>query len=218
MQRNRNMNPREVIELAWKPKKKPKKKRGRGTHIPVSIKKINNEKKIVYGEVYAPEVVDAHGHVMDAVEIEKLAHQFLIEQKNSNIDIMHNNKPALASAVESFIARKGDPDFTEGAWVMATKIFDNKLWKDIKRGKYSGYSMEVLVEKDTRIVEVRVQNQIFGLTEENDGHDHVFYVKVNDNGIVTSGHTSKDNGHSHDISMSTATEIAKDHSHRFFLP
>jgi hypothetical protein len=184
----------------------------------ISIKKIDAEKRIVYGEVYAPEIVDAHGHVMNAEEVEKLAHRFLLEAKNSHIDIMHNNKPALASAVESFIARKGDPTFQEGSWVLATKIFDDDLWLEIKSGKYSGYSMEVLVEKSTEVVKMKIQEHVFGVTEDNDGHNHVYYVKLNDDGMIVAGKTSKDAGHSHEIKLSTATEKDDNHTHRFFLP
>ncbi len=184
----------------------------------VRVSKVDNVKKIVYGEVYAPHTVDTHGHAMDAEEIEKMAHGFLIEARNTHIDLMHNNKPVMASVVESFIARKGDPDFNEGAWVLGTKIFDDDLWEEIQKGTYNGYSMEVYTFKESQEVQIQIQNQIFGITEDNDGHNHVYYVKMDDNGVVIGGHTSKDAGHSHDIKLATATEESDEHAHRFVLP
>lgn len=183
-----------------------------------NIKKVDKEKRIVTGEVYAPDVIDAHGDAMDAAEIEKLAHRFLMESLNSHIDIMHDNQPALAVAVESFIAREGDNLYTPGSWVLSVKIQDEALWDEIKKGKYSGYSMEVLVNKETRIVRVQTMEHVFGLTQDNNGHNHAFYVKLSEDGKVLKGATSTDDGHSHDIRLSTATEFADDHTHRFFLP
>jgi len=194
------------------------KKREGGITASVNIMKVNAEKKIVYGEVYAPEIIDAHGHTMSAEEVEKMAHLFLLEKKTDSIDIMHNNKPAKASAVESFIAREGDTEFTPGSWVVATKIFDDELWEEIKTGKYNGYSMEILVEKHSAIINMQVENHVFGITEENDGHDHIFYVQVNDEGTVVKGYTSEDDGHMHEISMGTATSSSDNHKHRYFLP
>ena len=185
---------------------------------PFLIKKADQEKMIVYGEVYAPEVVDSHGDAMTAEEIEKLAHLFLIEMRNHNIDLQHNNKPVQASVVESFIAREGDPIYTPGAWVMGTKIFDEDLWADIKKGVYNGYSMEVLVNKKKETVTVLIQNDLFGYTVVNDGHEHAFYVKMSDDGRVIGGRTSYDDGHYHEIKYGTATEEENGHSHRYVLP
>ena len=187
-------------------------------HSDMRIKKLNSEKQIVYGEVYAPEVIDSHGDIMDASSVEDLAHNFLLASKNHNIDVMHNNKPIQASVVESFIARAGDPDYVEGAWVVATKIFDSVIWDGIKRGLYNGYSMEALVNKEKRIVDVNIQNQAFGLTEDNSGHTHAYYVEINDKGQVVGGSTSEENGHSHVIKSSSSTEFTNDHTHRYFLP
>jgi hypothetical protein len=196
----------------------PKKCAKSATPVKLSFKNTNLEKQIVYGEVYAPDVVDSHGDAMNADEIEKLAHAFLAKSLNANIDIMHDNKPVKASVVESFVADGHNPLYAKGSWVLGTKIYDADLWEDIKKGVYNGYSMEVMVRKNPKTVEVNIQNHIFGFVEENDGHSHAFYVKMNDEGKVVGGGTSEDEGHSHEISLATATNKTNDHSHRFFLP
>lgn len=184
----------------------------------VSIKKFDNDQQIVYGEVYAPYVLDSHGEMMLPEDVVLLAHRFLIDQKNHMIDIMHNNKIIKASVIESFIARKGDPDYTEGAWVLATKIFSEVAWADVKVGKLNGYSLEAMVYKyDAEVVYDMLPIHL-GATEENDGHFHTFWLEVDDNGRVTGGTTSEaDDGHTHKIACGTATELSNGHAHRFFL-
>lgn len=184
----------------------------------LTIHKIDAEKRLVYGEVYAPNIVDSHGDAMLAEDIETMAHAFLSHKLNDHIDVMHDNKPVMATCVESFIARKDDPDFVEGAWVMVTKIYDDKLWAEIKKGVYSGYSMEVRGYKRQEIVEIETESQIFCFSEENNGHTHICYVKMDEYGKVVGGLTSFDNGHSHVIKSGTATEHNQNHSHRFLLP
>lgn len=178
--------------------------------------------QIVEGEVYAPFVLDSHGELMLPEDIRKLAHRFLIAQKNHYIDVMHNNNAVEASIVESFIARKGDPDYAEGSWVLATKIFDENTWQDILDGKLNGYSLEAMVYKvQSEIVYDYLPIHI-GFVEENDGHYHSFYVEVDKDGRVIGGYTSEaadDNGevHTHKINFGTATEHSNKHNHRYFL-
>lgn len=185
--------------------------------LSVSICKIDEEQQIVTGEVYAPFIIDSHGDMMEPKDVEQLSHSFMAKMLNRHIDIMHNNKPADAIAVESFIAKDHD-GYNEGAWVLSTKILDKALWADIKQGKYNGYSMEAMVKKVPALVVIDVLPQAFGYVEANAGHDHVFYVEVDDDGRVTGGQTSFDDGHSHTLSAGTATDKTDGHSHRYFLP
>jgi len=178
-----------------------------------------DDKQIVYGEVYVPGVIDTGGEMMLAEDVELMAHRFLATFKNDQIDVMHNNRVVRAVAVESFIAREGDPTFIEGAWVLALKIEDAQLWADIKAGKYNGFSMESWVAKTEAIAEMEFLPQVFGVTEETDGHEHVFFVQLDDMGNVVGGTTSPgEDGHVHKIQMATATEMHDSHAHRFSLP
>lgn len=185
---------------------------------PIRVCKVDNEQQIVYGEVYAPDVIDTHGAAMSPEEIQKMAHRFMMDVRNTHIDLMHNNKPTDSVAVESFIAREDDSVFTPGAWVLGVKITDTELWSAIKQGKYNGFSMEAYVNKKTETVQLQILKHVFGFTENNDGHEHAFYVEMNDDGKVVRGVTSEVDGHKHEIFISSATEFNEDHSHRFFLP
>lgn len=110
--------------------------------IVAAIEKSADE-RIVYGIVYEPDVVDAQGDQANAEEIKKAAYHFM--ENNPTFKIMHKGKPVNTKVLESFIA---PDDYTiekrkvkKGSWVLVTRILDKKLWKDIKSGKFTGYSM-----------------------------------------------------------------------------
>lgn len=185
--------------------------------LSVSIKSVDEDKRIVTGEVYAPYILDSHSEMMEPEDVEFMAHAFLTEGLTESFDVMHDNKVIEAKAVESWIAR-GHPDYNEGAWVLSTKIFDDTTWKLAKTGKLGGYSIEAYVTKVSAEVEFEVEPQAYGFVEPYEDHDHAFFVFLNNDGVVTGGYTSKDNGHRHIIRNGTRTEVWKKHSHRYFLP
>lgn len=108
------------------------------------------------------------------------------------------------------------------AWVLAIKIFDDKIWADVKAGKLNGYSLEALVYKQEAEVTYDYLPFHYGFTEENDGHFHSFFVEVDKKGFVTGGYTSEEEDaegtlHSHSVSAGTATDKSNEHAHRYFL-
>lgn len=121
----------------------------------VPLSKTNADKQLAFGVVYAPDELDSHGDFMVAEEIEKMAYDFMMSGKVNRIDTDHDKEENGSRVVESFIARKDDPDFPEGAWVMGIYIPDEEIWKSIKKGDLTGFSMygksgkrEVIVEVD----------------------------------------------------------------------
>jgi len=221
--RPRRMSPDEIIRryapavASANVKKRGSVSKSSRVNVAIRICKVDNEKHIVTGEVYSPMVIDSHGDIMLPEDLEQLAHDFMAKKLSDRIDTMHNNKPILANAVESYIAR-GHPDYSEGAWVLSVKIHDPNIWAKIKSGDYNGYSMEILARRVPAVVELLIQNQVFGVTANSNGHNHVYCVEINDMGRVVSGHTSVDDGHFHKIVYGTATEDTEDHSHRYSLP
>lgn len=185
-------------------------------NLSVRVRKLDVAKHLVYGEVYAPNVIDSHGDMMLPEDVELLAHRFMLDSLNNQIDVMHDNAVIDASAVESFVA-KGNPEYTEGAWVVVTKINDSAVWDSVLAGGLNGYSMEVLVRKRPAVVEVEVPSMIYGITAYNQDHAHAFVATMEANGSVSKGVTSVDNGHSHAVLYGTATEVTDGHSHRFFI-
>lgn len=110
----------------------------------VPILKVNEEKKIVTGVVYEPDVVDSQGDFMDAETIEKTAYDYMENQQN--IDIKHDFKTNKnLKVVESYITKSdttiGDKKVKAGTWVMSVKINDDSVWSQVKKGEINGFSM-----------------------------------------------------------------------------
>lgn len=184
-----------------------------------TFRKFDNDKQIAYGEVYAPNVPDSQGDFMTAEEIEKMAHGFLREGRVTNIDTEHDLEDNGCVVVESFVARKGDPDFTEGAWVMAVHVPDATMWDDVKKGEFGGFSMYGKAVREPRIIEVEVPDDgiLKGETFEAEDHQHLYALKFSEEGVFLGGVTDEVNGHSHEIKKGTVTELAgeTEHRHRF---
>lgn len=108
----------------------------------VKLLKRDEAQQIVYGVVYEPDVVDAHGDFMDAAEIEKAAHVFLKEFRN--IDKQHDFTSKVGEVIESYIApadfELGGQTVTKGTWMMAVKVVDD-VWQSIQKGEYTGFSL-----------------------------------------------------------------------------
>lgn len=184
----------------------------------VRIRRADNDRQIVWGEVYAPNRLDTYGEFMLAEDIETMAHRFMQMDLRYAIDTNHDETPNGAYPVESFIARKGDPDYAEGAWVLGVHVPDTEVWAQVKRGELNGFSFQAMVTPASMDVELAVLRDHVGATEPGeDGHTHVYFLQVNDQGRVTAGWTDEVNGHRHSITRATATETAADHTHRFFL-
>jgi len=106
------------------------------------IIKADDEQQIVTGIVLEPNTIDAHGDEMTADEIEKAAHFFM--QHSRTIGDSHKKK-APADLIESYVA---PDDFTlngqkikKGTWMISVKILDDKVWKQVKDGFYTGFSV-----------------------------------------------------------------------------
>lgn len=186
-------------------------------HI-ATFKSVKEAKQIVYAEVYAPDRCDADNEFMRAEHIEKMAHDFLRAMKLDAVDHQHDqeNKDGCC-VVESFIARKGDPDFIEGAWVVGVHIDNADLWGKVLKGEINGFSMEAMVHKHTGDVEMEVPPVLSGKTlkSEDSDHTHEFHVAYSPDGTFLGGKTTTVDGHFHVIKRGTATESSEGHNHRF---
>lgn len=120
------------------------------------IKGEDEAQKLVYGVVYEPEVLDAHGDFMNAAEIEKAAHTFMTEYRQ--IDKQHNFTAGAGELVESYVAPAdmtvNEQVITKGSWVIVTKATD-EIWEAIEKGDITGYSMGGVAE----VVEIEKQEE-----------------------------------------------------------
>lgn len=109
-----------------------------------AVIKTDVEKRLVYGIVYSPDQVDAHGDYMTSPEIEKAMHRFMKASNTNAVDTNHNLEVADGCyIVENWIVKSGDPLFPDevGAWALAIKIDNDEIWDKVKKGEYAGLSM-----------------------------------------------------------------------------
>lgn len=176
----------------------------------------SEDKRIVYGEVYAPNRPDSDGEFMTSEHIEKAAHEFMRAKKLDQIDVLHNNKVVDGCCVvESFIAREDDKVFLPGSWVVGVYVADPGLWESIKKGEINGFSMEAFVTRHPQEVELEIPPVVRGRTSKSEDHEHEFYVTYDSNGLFRGGTTNVVNGHCHQIVNGTHTSSVNGHSHRF---
>jgi len=110
----------------------------------------DDDKRLVYGIVYEPDVVDTQGDYTDSIEIEKGAHRFM--EFYQDIGEAHFVTSPDIKLVESYIA-PADFDITnpitkelqkvqKGSWVIVVKVYNDKVWDEVKDGKLTGFSFE----------------------------------------------------------------------------
>jgi uracil-DNA glycosylase family 4 len=104
--------------------------------------KADQEKQYVLGVVLEPDTVDTQGDIISAEEIEQAAHWFMVESRVIGKD---HRERADAEVVDSFVtpvdfAINGE-QIKQGSWLLGIRIKDPELWKAVKEGKYTDFSV-----------------------------------------------------------------------------
>lgn len=110
----------------------------------VPILKVDDDKRLVYGIVYAPDEVDTQGDTMTAGEIEKASQDFMKNARTTQIDKNHNEEANQGFVAESWIVKDGDAVFGDqpvGSWAVSIKVEDDATWALVKSGDIGGISM-----------------------------------------------------------------------------
>lgn len=118
----------------------------------VKISKIDDEKRLVYGVVYSPDEEDAHDDFMTEAEVEKAAHNFLAKSNTVKAtDTQHNLEPAEGVKIVESAVLKGDHEILKdekiGSWYIVTKVENDEIWKSVKDGTYTGFSLYGFAER-----------------------------------------------------------------------
>lgn len=102
------------------------------------------EERYVLGIVLEPETVDAQKDIYSGAEVREAAHRFMEEYRN--IGLMH--RELLGDQVKILESYLAPVDFEvdgkqvkRGTWLLAARVVDNDLWKQVKDGSYSGWSI-----------------------------------------------------------------------------
>lgn len=185
----------------------------------VVFKSVDQAERLVWAEVYIPNVPDSDREFMTPEEIKKMSYGFMRDMNLTSVDHQHDNVLVDGCCViESFIARKGDPEFVEGAWVVGMHIDNDDAWERVEKGEINGFSMQAMVIKEPKDVILQMDDILEGFTmkSEKDQHFHEFLVSYDSDGNFRGGKTTKaEDGHFHLIRQGTVTMEAAGHSHRF---
>jgi len=192
----------------------------------VRITKVDEDQRLVFGEVYAPNVPDTQGDFMTTEEIQKMAHNFMRARRQEKVDEQHNNEEAGHIIVESFIVRAGDPDFPiPGAWVAGAHIPSDDVWLKVVKGEINGFSMEAIVTKITRQVVIELDEEIVVQTAPGGENEHTHQATLNfdSDGNFLGGATNVVDAHWHPVEQNTVTgpevnvnaEPSNGHRHRY---
>ena len=101
------------------------------------------DERFVYGIVLEPETVDAQKDIYSADEVRTAAHKFMAEFQN--IGIQHTELAKQVRILESFLAPDefsvGERVIKAGTWILAVRVLSDALWKDVKAGDFTGFSI-----------------------------------------------------------------------------
>lgn len=143
------------VPLGSSSTKRPRRKRKRAAAETVTVVKLDEMRRIVYGVVLEPHMTDSQGDWERPIEIEKAAHRYLSKSIRGTTrvhTVQHKIRSFFRSGgglvpVESFIAPcdfsydGGTDVIRKGSWVLAAHIEDTALWKDVLDGKFTGWSV-----------------------------------------------------------------------------
>ncbi len=110
----------------------------------VHLAKEDEEERIILGIVLEPNAVDSYKHTVTKEEIRKAAHDWLAYKqvrKLSHQKVANEKMVILESYLAPVDLTFGKEIVKEGSWLLAMRVTDDELWKSIKEGKITGYSM-----------------------------------------------------------------------------
>lgn len=131
--------------LVWaKPGQAPEKIEIPTADFPVRITKSNDEKRVVFGVVLVPEEEDGQGDIYSHEEVELACHRYMLFSQRHNIQ--HSQPAPQVETVESYIVKQKeiwpDQEVSPGSWVLGVFVGDDGIWKAIKEGRLTGFSIE----------------------------------------------------------------------------
>ena len=102
------------------------------------ILKRDDEKQIVIGPVLVPDKFDHQNDIITVEAIEEAAYWHA--EHGQQIKLMHEGRDLRFPRVETYLYRELK-NVPEGTWMLGIKVTDKGVWKDIKDGKITGYSI-----------------------------------------------------------------------------
>lgn len=123
----------------------------------VELKILDEEKRIVVGFALVPEkriyrrVNDKEFNIFFTKETVAQSSELFMKKLNLNkFTTEHEKEVKGINVIESWVVEDAKNDKSNiynlgakgGEWVVMSKIYNDDIWKDIKEGKFKGYSIE----------------------------------------------------------------------------
>lgn len=118
--------------------------------IEIVFAKIDEERRIVYAPVLLPDKFDAQEDIVTPAEIERTAHDFMMDYRkgNSTLNDLHKRDVGDEAAyiVESYVVPEGNEivlgehTYPYGTWILGVKVLDDGIWGRVKTGELRGFS------------------------------------------------------------------------------
>lgn len=183
------------------------------------VRRSDTAKRIVYAEVYAPNMLDTYGEFMTAEDVELMCHRFMQLDMSQAIDTNHDNVPNGSYPIECWVVtRDDDPEFTVGSWCLGVKCPSDSVWERVLSGELNSFSFEAMITPVEYDVEVSIIRDHVTMTDTQKGvdHEHYLFLQVDERGVIKSGKTSPGpDGHVHLVRHGCFTTRAGNHTHRF---
>jgi hypothetical protein len=123
----------------------------------VELKVVDEDKRILVGFALVPE--KRIYRMMKGKEfniyfskdtVAKTAELFMKQLNLKNWTLEHEQKTEGISVIESWVVEDPKQDKSNlynlkpegGEWVIMTKVYNDEVWKEVKEGKYKGFSIE----------------------------------------------------------------------------
>ena len=112
--------------------------------VPIFDISKKEDEHIVCGIVYEPDTEDTQGDQASEAEIRKAAYKYM--EHVQKFKVMHKGAHKKAIRVlESYIApvdfELNGNSVKKGSWVLTARVLDEDIWKQIKKGEITGFSM-----------------------------------------------------------------------------
>ena len=123
----------------------------------VELKILDEEKRLVVGFALVPEkrifrkVKDKEFNIFFTKETVALSSELFMKKLNLNkFTTEHEKEVQGINVIESWIVEDAKNDKSNiynlgakgGEWVVMSKIYNDDIWKQVKEGKFKGYSIE----------------------------------------------------------------------------
>lgn len=128
----------------------------------IKFQSIDDEKRLVAGPLLIPnkkiirmdEEMGMYNVFFKPETIETIARKFMKNKYNGEVTVDHNKKVNDVYLTESWIIEQSAKDksnlygFTlpKGTWFGIYKVDNDKVWEEVKAGKYKGFSIEGIFE------------------------------------------------------------------------